>query len=442
MKKILLAAAAFVLAFSCKEPAPVSNVEVFPAEDFATTIQDKQVGIYTLTNANGMTVQLTNFGARVVALWVPSADGSFKDVVWGYPTIQGYIDSKDNYCGPVVGRYGNRIANGRFTLDGTEYQVTINENDNQLHGGNGGFWNRVWDAEMAADGRSVTMTYNSPDGEEGYPGNLTLSVTYGLTDDNEFTLDYAATTDAPTVLNPTSHCYFNLHGTTEASTDSHVLTIYASSFTPTDAELIPTGEIVPVEGTPLDFRTPTAIGERENMTEFEAIAFGGGYDHNWVLDRKRCKTGESCCDKGTCNKAECQGETHACSEADECCGRCGKTLAAVVYEPATGIMMKIITDQPGLQFYSGNGMRGLDTGKRGNKNEYRTGIALETQNFPDAPNHDNFPSSVLRPGEVYTHSTIYAFEVKKAGECCGKCQTSEKKDGECCGKCKASESAE
>lgn len=391
MKRLLTAVAAIALIYSCSAPAPHNGVEVFPAEDFAATIDGKQAEIYTLTNDNGMTVQLTNFGARVVALWVPSADGSFKDVVWGYPTIQGYLDSGDNFCGPVVGRYGNRIGKGRFTLDGKEYQLTTNENGNQLHGGNGGFWSKMWDAEMSEDGRSVTMTYVSPDGEEGYPGTLTLSLTYGLTDDNEFTLDYTAVTDAPTILNPTSHCYFNLHGTTAASTDSHILMINASAFTPTDAELIPTGEIAPVEGTPLDFRTPTAIGDREDMTEFEAIKFGGGYDHNWVLDR-----------------------TVVCSGEEESCEGTGRSLAAVVYEPATGIVMTILTDQPGLQFYSGNGMRATETGKRGDKNAFRTGIALETQNFPDAPNHDNFPCAVLRPGETYTQSTVYAFSVAEA----------------------------
>jgi aldose 1-epimerase len=207
---------------------------------------------------------------------------------------------------------------------------------------------------------------------------LTISVTYSLTPKNELVLSYVATTDAPTILNPTSHSYFNLHGTNEFSTNSHIMTIAADSFTPTDAALIPTGEIVPVEGTPLDFRLPVAIGERINE-DFEALKFGGGYDHNWVLN----KSGE------------------------------GVQLAAEVYEPRTGIVMKILTDQPGLQFYSGNGMKGDEVGKHGNKNNYRSGIALETQNFPDAINHEGFPSPILRPEETYTQTCIYAFEVRK-----------------------------
>ena len=221
------------------------------------------------------------------------------------------------------------------------------------------------------------MSYRSADGEEGYPGNLDITVTYSLTPDNGLVIDYEATTDAPTIVNPTSHVYYNLHGTTEHSTDSHLLTIHASGFTPTDAGLIPTGEILPVEGTPLDFRTPHAIGERIGRTDYEPLAFGNGYDHNWVLDKPEAGT---------------------------------VSLAAEAYEPATGIRMKIYTDQQGLQFYAGQGMDGKEVGKRGDRHNFRSGIALETQNFPDAPNHDNFPSSVLRPGETYTQHTVYAFE--------------------------------
>ena len=381
MKRSIFLTAAAACLFSCVGGSGGGNgIELLDAAAFRTEIAGKPVALYTLRNENGMTVQLTNYGARVVALWVPAADGTFRDVVWGYDGIAAYLDSTDKYCGPIVGRYGNRIADGRFMLDGREYRLTVNEGENHLHGGSGGFECRVWDARetVTPDGDpAVEMTYRSPDGEEGYPGNLDIAVVYSLTPDNELTIDYAATTDAPTVLNPTSHIYFNLHGTTARSTDSHLLTIRASRFTPTDAALIPTGEIRPVENTPLDFRTPHAIGERIGRTDYEPLAFGNGYDHNWVLDNP---------EPGTV------------------------ATVAEVCEPATGIRMKIRTDRPGLQFYAGQGMDGREVGKRGDRHALRTGIALETQNFPDAPNHDNFPPSVLRPGETYAQHTVYAFD--------------------------------
>lgn len=359
-----------------------NGIELLDKQDFIKEIGGDSVSLYTLKNSNGTTLQLTNYGARIVSLWVPSSDGTFKDVVWGYSSIDAYLNAADRYSGPVVGRYGNRIADGRFTLDGKEYQLTVNENGNQLHGGNGGFSTRVWNAEETTDSLgnpAVRMSYLSENGEEGYPGNLEISVTYSLTEDNQVILDYTATTDAPTVINPTSHVYYNLHGTSAKSTDSHLLTIYADSFTPTDAELIPTGEIAPVEGTPMDFRTPVTIGARIDTPDFEPLRLGNGYDHNWVLDKTEGKK---------------------------------TSLAAEVYEPETGIDMKIYTDQPGIQFYAGQGMDGKETGKRGEVHNFRSGIALETQNFPDAPNHENFPSSVLRPGETYTQHTVYAFSVR------------------------------
>ena len=385
-RNLIKAATAAVLALSCAACTgnKGTGMELLREEAFAETVDGKETRLYTMQNANGMTVQLTNYGARIAALWVPSADG-FKDVVWGYDSIDAYLNAGDKYSGPVVGRYGNRIKDGKFTLDGKEYRLTVNENGNQLHGGAGGFSTKVWDAEQFTDAEgnpAVKMTYLSADGEEGYPGNLTISVTYTLTPENEVAIDYSATTDAPTVLNPTSHVYYNLHGTSAKSTDSHLMTIYADGYTPTDAELIPTGEIAPVEGTPMDFRTATAIGARMDTPDFEPLRFGKGYDHNWVLN----KTTDG---------------THT-----------GAHIAAEVYEPETGIVMKIYTDQPGLQFYAGQGMDGKETGKRGDIHNVRSGIALETQNFPDAPNHENFPSSVLRPGETYTQHTVYAFSLK------------------------------
>lgn len=383
MRRIFLFLTASVLLGSCTNDPGGNGVELLDDEAFRTEIDGRQTGLYTLCNDNGMTVQITNYGARIVALWVPSADGVFRDVVWGFEKIGDYIASTDNYCGPIVGRYGNRIGKGRFTLDGREYRLSINNGENHLHGGSGGFECRVWKAEefTSPEGDpALALSYRSPDGEEGYPGNLDITVTYTLTRNNELKIDYSATTDAPTVLNPTSHVYYNLHGTTARSTDSHLLTIHASRFTPTDAGLIPTGELLEVESTPLDFRTSRTIGERIDDRSYEPLRFGNGYDHNWVLDNYR---------------------PHEIAPAAE------------LYEPATGIRMRILTDQPGLQFYAGQGMDGRETGKRGDRHAFRTGIALETQNFPDAPNHPNFPSAVLRPGEVYSQHTVYAFETDK-----------------------------
>lgn len=381
MKKLtLMAAALLVLAGCCGDKNKAGQPLLLDKAAFETVIDGKPVSLYTLKNDNGVVVQLTNYGARILSLWVPSQDGSFKDVVWGYESIADVL-SGDVNSGPVVGRFGNRIAQGRFTLDGVEHQLNLNDGPNQLHGGPKGWASQVWDAVEFTDEaghQAVRMTLVSPDGDENYPGTITIDVVYTLTPQNELMLDYTAVTDAPTVLNPTSHAYFNLHGTANESINSHIMTINADAFTPTDAGLIPTGEIRLVEGTPLDFRTPTAIGERIE-SDYEPMVFGKGYDHNWVL-----------------NKAY-EGEV---------------SLAAEVYEPATGIVMQVWTNQPGMQFYSGNFMDGTDKGKYGEVHNFRTGIALETQHFPDSPNHAHFPLTVLRPGETYTQHTVYAFSVK------------------------------
>lgn len=377
-RNFILSAAAAIAFAACTE---TGQIALLPESAFSREIDGKENSIYTLAGKGGMTAQITNYGARAVALWVPAADGSYRDVIWGYDSIEDYLKASDKYSGPIVGRYGNRLANGKFSIDGKEYQLTVNENDNQLHGGKGGFSTKMWDARQTTDSLgnpSLEMTYFSPDGEEGYPGNLTVKVTYTVTEKNEFVIDYEAETDAPTILNPTSHIYFNLHGTSAKSTDTHLLTIYADSFTPTDAELIPTGEISPVEGTPMDFRKATPIGAGMDRKDFGPIKIGGGYDHNWCLDKGS--------DFG---------------------------LAAELYEPETGIGMKIYTDQPGLQFYAGQGMDGKETGKRGEVHNLRSGIALETQNYPDAPNHPDFPSAVLRPGEKYRQHSVYHFVTGK-----------------------------
>ena len=368
-----------LLCFSGCQSSSKTN-ELLSEKNFQANVKGKQTALYTLKNRNGMVVQLTNYGARVVALYVKDKSQHLQDVVWGYPSIQEYLHSSDIYCGPIVGRFGNRIGKGQFSLDGKNYQLTLNNHGNHLHGGTNGFESKVWDAQFIktkVGKEAVKMSYLSLDGEEGYPGNLKISVTYSLTDSNELRIEYEATTDAPTVINPTSHCYFNLHGTSSKSTNSHILQINADKYTPTDSLLIPTGEIASLNRTPLDFRTPTEIRKRINDS-FEALKFGKGYDHNFIANKK-------------------DG---------------GLSLLATVYEPSTGIVMKVMSDQPAIQFYSGNFMNGKDKGKRNEKHNYRTGIALEAQNYPDSPNNSNFPSSVLRPGEKYKQTTIYQFEVK------------------------------
>lgn len=380
MKRIFLSLMILVLVFSACTSSK-KTAQLFPQSNFDTIVDGKKVSIFTLKNSNGMSAQITNYGARIVDLWVADKDGNFQDVVWGFETISGYLHANDRFASPIVGRYGNRIGKGQFSIDGKSYQLTLNDHGNQLHGGAKGFYTKVWDARSFKNNKgedAVELSYLSPAGEEGYPGNLKIKVTYSLTANNELSIAYEATSDSTTIINPTSHAYFNLHGTTAQSSNSHIVTINADKYTPTDSLLIPTGEIASVENTPLDFRKPTAVGERIKI-DFLALKYGKGYDHNFVLNKK------------------------------------GKeiSLAAEVYEPSTGIIMKVSTDQPAIQFYSGNFMDGKDTGKRGDKHTYRTGIALEAQNYPDAPNHTNFPSSILKPGDTYKQTTLYAFEVKK-----------------------------
>ena len=370
---------ALLLAACCNKYP--TTAETIDAQAFDTTLNGQKVSLYTLHNAKVMTAQITNYGARIVALWVPDAKGRFRDVVWGFSSIADYLNSADHFCGPIVGRYGNRIAHGQFALGDLTYQLTVNDGENHLHGGSEGLWSRVWTARSFTDSaqcEAVEMSYLSPNGEEGYPGNLMVKVTYTLLPTNALRIDYRATCDTTTIINLTSHSYFNLHGTSRLSTNTHLLQINADSFTPTDKGLIPTGEVAPVAGTPLDFTTPTAIGQRIE-SDCEPLRLSKGYDHNWVLRHT------------------------------------GQTLqtAAEVYEPESGIIMRVTTDQPALQFYSGNFMDGTQVGKRGDRHNFRTGIALETQNYPDAPNHANFPSALLHAGETYTHTCIYSFDVRK-----------------------------
>ncbi|MBP6756738.1 MAG: galactose mutarotase [Bacteroidia bacterium] len=348
------------------------------ATNFQTQVDGKTTNLYTLKNKKGMTVQITNYGARVVSLWVADRKGHFQDVVWGFETIGEYLTSSDIYCGPIVGRYGNRIDKGRFMLKDKQYQLTLNNNGNHLHGGTNGFYSKVWDAKplIIEGNEALELTYFSKDGEEGYPGNLTIKVTYILTEDNSLKLQYSATTDKTTIINPTSHCYFNLSGTSRNTILEHVLFINAQKFTPTNEGLIPTGELRNLKGTPLDFTTPTAIGDRID-SNYEQLVFGKGYDHNFIINKPM----------GSYEKI------------------------ATIYSPESGILMAVSSDQPGLQFYSGNFMKGNLKGKQGDDHNYRTGFALETQNFPDAPNHPNFPSAILEPKQTYTQTTSYTFGI-------------------------------
>ena len=369
----------FLLHFIC-QGQKLSTIKEIPSSNFQTIINGKSTNLFTLKNKKGMTAQITNYGARVVSLWVPDRKGNFQDVVWGFETIAEYLASSDIYCGPIVGRFGNRIDKGKFKLNGTQYQLTINNNENHLHGGTDGFYAKVWDAKSVKieGNEALQLTYFSKDGEEGYPGNLTIKVTYILTEDNGLKLIYSATTDKTTIINPTSHCYFNLSGTSKSTILEHVLFINAQKFTPTNEGLIPTGELRNLKDTPLDFNIPTAIGDRID-SKYEQLLFGKGYDHNFII-----------------NKA--MGSYEKIAE---------------IYSPESGVLMTVNSDQPGLQFYSGNFMKGNLLGKRGDDHNYRTGFALETQNFPDAPNHSNFPSSVLEPNQTYTQTTSYTFGIVK-----------------------------
>jgi aldose 1-epimerase len=344
---------------------------------FDTEIDGRSVSLYTLESGNGIWLQVTNYGLRVVSLWTPDKNGNYADVATGYQTIERYINNDgERFLGPVVGRYANRIANGTFHLDGTEYRLPLNNNGQTLHGGLHGLDRVVWDVESSS-GNAISFSYLSPNGDEGFPGALRISVEYRLTPANEFTITYVAETDKPTVVNLSNHAFFNLKGEGNGQITDHVLTINAGYTTPVDSLLIPSGDITPVDGTPFDFRTATPIGERIDNDNLQ-LKNGRGYDHNWVLNRTTD------------------------SEVEK---------AVTVYEPASGRVLEVFTDQPGLQFYSGNFFDGKVNGKYGKPIGFREAFALETQKFPDSPNHANFPSTRLNPGETYRHTCIYKFSV-------------------------------
>ncbi len=334
--------------------------------------------VYTLENKEGNEIRITNFGAKVMSIMVPDKNGNKGNIVLGYDSANQYI--KGNlYFGAIVGRYGNRIAKGKFTLDGRTYQLAENNGENHLHGGPGGFHNVIWEAKKipANNGEALELSYLSKDGEEGYPGNLSIKVIYTWTDNNELWVDYEASTDKKTVLNPTHHSFFNLKDAGKSPITAHQLMINADTFLPVDETLIPTGERKLLEGTPFDFRKMHEIGEAIDREDLQ-LKFGRGYDHNFILNPANDSL----------------------------------NLAAEVYEPTTGRVMQVYTDQPGLQFYSGNFLDGSDTGHNGTVYQYRTAFCLEAQHFPDSPNHPDFPSTVLEPGQVYKQTTIYRFFVK------------------------------
>lgn len=366
---------------SCKETTAQQNEQQSPQEmplneqAFKSSMAGKKTALYWIKNEH-IEVAFTNYGGRIVGLWVPDKNGTMTDVVVGMGSVQEFANATEPYFGATIGRVGNRIANGAFRLDGKDYQVPTNNGDNALHGGDQGFQYKVWDARQP-NAQTLILNYRSPDMEMGFPGNVDVTVTYSVTTDHELQMEYEATTDQKTLVNLTNHAFFNLNGEGSGSILDHKLMIAAEQYTPVDAGLIPTGKLDSVAGTPFDFTTPHTIGERIE-TPNEQLTFGKGYDHNYVLNAT---------DPEPLHKA------------------------AVITGDASGITMEVRTKEPGLQFYSGNFMEGKNTFKSGATDDFRTAFALETQHFPDAPNQPDFPSIVLNPTEKYETVSIYKFSV-------------------------------
>ncbi|MEQ1603262.1 MAG: aldose epimerase family protein [Pyrinomonadaceae bacterium] len=347
-------------------------------DNFGKTADGKAVEIYTLTNSRGSEARIMTYGGTVVSLKVPDKSGKLGDVVLGFDSVADY-EKHTGFFGALIGRYGNRIAKGKFSIGGKEFTLATNNGENHLHGGVKGYDRVVWTARPFITGTqaNLELKYLSKDGEEGYPGNLKIGVVYSLSEDNELTIAYSATTDKPTIVNLTHHSYFNLAGAGNGTILDHELMIKGSRFTPTDAGSIPNGELRSVKGTPFDFTKPILIGQRIEQND-EQLRFGKGYDHNWVLDKR--------------NRSF--------------------MLAATVYEKTSGRVMKVLTTEPGLQFYSGNFLDGSIKGKSGQEYPLRSGFCLEAQHYPDSPNRPRFPSTVLRPGQLYTQVTVYQFSVR------------------------------
>jgi aldose 1-epimerase len=349
-------------------------------EAFKGRHKGKNTSLFTLKNKNGVIVQITNFGAKIVSIYVPDRNGKFNDIVLGYESIDEYIKGNP-YFGAICGRYANRIANGKFIIDGNTYQLPVNNGPNSLHGGPEGFNNKVFDAgeiTKSQSHQSIELVYESCDNEMGYPGNLTLKVKYTLNDENEFRLDYEAKTDKTTHVNIASHSFFNLAGEGNGDILDHELTLNADKFTPVSEVLIPTGELKAVAGTPMDFTKPKLVGKSIN-DKYDQLDHGKGFDHNWVINKE--KDG-------------------------------ALTLAAVCYESKSGRVMEVHTTQPGVQLYTGNWLDGSDNGKGGHAYGMRSALCLETQNFPDSPNKPNFPSTLLKKDEVYKQTCVHKFYVK------------------------------
>ena len=376
MKNLALWAVSALFVAACTPKAEQPTDSGLLRTNFQTEVGGKKTDLYTLRNKNNMEVCVTNFGGRIVSVMVPDKDGKMQDVVLGFDSIQDYI-SKPSDFGASIGRYANRINQGRFTLDSIEYQLPQNNYGHCLHGGPNGFQYRVFDA-VQPNPQEVELTYVAADGEEGFPGNITCKVLMKLTDDNAIDIRYEAETDKPTIVNMTNHSYFNLDGDA-ARNEAHLLTIDADYYTPVDSTFMTTGEIAPVEGTPMDFRTPTPVGARINDYDFVQLKNGNGYDHNWVLNTK--------------------GDiTRKC---------------ATLESPLTGIVLDVYTNEPGIQVYTGNFLDGSLTGKKGITYNQRASVCLETQKYPDTPNKPEWPSAVLRPGEKYMSQCIFKFSVNK-----------------------------
>lgn len=381
--KHLLIAVSFLGLVSCSKKETVANGSENPkaveVANYGVTAKGDSIKLYTLQNKNGMKMEVINYGGIITSLTAPNKDGKYEDVVLGYTKPQDYfVHESDFFFGALIGRYGNRIANAKFSLDGKSYDLDKNDGVNHLHGGKEGFFSRVWNVEVVKDAKQPTLklTYVSADGEQGYPGKLTSTVLYTLTDDNALEISYEANTDKETIVNLTQHTYFNLSGNFTKPITDHELQLNAKQFTPVNSTLIPTGELKAVAGTPFDFTTSKLIGKDIDAKD-EQLKLGKGYDHNWVLEGSGMRT------------------------------------IGTLYHAESGRMMEISTTEPGVQFYSGNFLNGKYDTKTGGKNDFRTGLCLETQHFPDSPNQPSFPSTVLKPGETYKTKTIYKFSVKK-----------------------------
>ena len=377
--KTVLAVAMAILAVGCaKKDAGLTKSGLDP-QNFVNEYNGQPTALYTLTNANGMEVCITNFGGRIVSIMVPDKDGAFRDVVLGFDKVSDYFpENNASDFGAAIGRYANRIAGGSFEIDGTVYNLPKNDGDNTLHGGPTGWQYQVYEV-VEADESHIKILRDSPDGDNGFPGNVKAYVTYTLTDQNAIDIWYEATTDKPTVINMTNHSYFNLDGDPAGNVLDDILYIKSSTTTPAGPGLIPTGEIISLIGTPMDFNTPKRIGDDIDKRDFEQIDLGNGYDHNWILDTMGDITDP----------------------------------AVILTSPKTGISLEVYTDEPGIQVYSGNFLDGSVTGKHGIVYNQRAGICLESQHYPDTPHNPDWPSVVLRPGEKYTSHCVFAFSVEK-----------------------------